>query len=140
MGTVILTLHIILAVFLIGVILLQRSEGGALGIGGGGGGGLMGGRSAASALTKTTVVLAAGFFATSFGLGFLSETAKQPTESVTETLDEQGAAPTPSGPAEPADESPASESEESTQPAPTPEPPAEPESGPEKTPSPPDPR
>ncbi|MFP4002991.1 MAG: preprotein translocase subunit SecG, partial [Alphaproteobacteria bacterium] len=85
MDTIILTLHIIIAVFLIGVILLQRSEGGALGIGGGGGGGgLMGGRSAASALTRTTVILAVGFFATSFGLGFLSEPRGDTSGSVVE--------------------------------------------------------
>ena len=60
------------AVALVGVVLLQRSEGGALGIGGGGGGGFMTGRSAGNALTKTTAVLAAGFFATSLALSILA--------------------------------------------------------------------
>ena len=60
-------------VALVGVVLLQRSEGGALGIGGGGGGGnFMSARGAANALTRTTAILAAAFFATSIGLGILS--------------------------------------------------------------------
>jgi preprotein translocase subunit SecG len=55
-------------------VLLQRSEGGALGIGGGGGGGggFMTGRSAGNALTKATAILAACFFATSLTLSILA--------------------------------------------------------------------
>jgi len=64
------------AVALVGVVLLQRSEGGALGIGGGGGGGagggFMTGRSAGNALTKSTAILAACFFATSLSLSILA--------------------------------------------------------------------
>ena len=67
MSTVLLLIHVMVAVALVGVILLQRSEGGALGIGGGGGG-FMTGRSAGNALTKTTAILAACFFATSLVL------------------------------------------------------------------------
>ena len=67
MTTVLLVIHVMIAAALIGVVLLQRSEGGALGIGGGGGG-FMTGRSAGNALTKTTAVLAAMFFATSLAL------------------------------------------------------------------------
>ena len=70
MITVILVVHILVAVALVGVILLQRSEGGALGIGGGGG--FMTGRSAANALTRTTAVLAAGFMATSILLAVMA--------------------------------------------------------------------
>jgi len=65
MENVILVVHILACIGLIGVVLLQRSEGGGLGIGGGGGGGgggLMSGRGAASALTRTTMILAAVFF------------------------------------------------------------------------------
>ena len=58
------------AIALVGLVLLQRSEGGALGIGGGGGG-FMTGRSAGNALTKSTAVLAACFFATSLALSIL---------------------------------------------------------------------
>lgn len=68
MENVLLVVHVITCIALIGVVLLQRSEGGALGIGGGGGGGLMSGRGAASALTRTTMILAAVFFATSLTL------------------------------------------------------------------------
>src|SRR5512147_2260257 len=70
MSTVLLLIHVMVAVALVGVILLQRSEGGALGIGGGGG--FMTGRSAGNALTKTTAILAAGFFATSLALSLLA--------------------------------------------------------------------
>ncbi|GFO82334.1 MAG: hypothetical protein A49_19610 [Methyloceanibacter sp.] len=64
MTTVILLIHVMIALALVGVVLLQRSEGGALGIGGGGGagGGFMTGRSAGDALTRTTAILAACFF------------------------------------------------------------------------------
>lgn len=79
MSTVLLLIHVMVAVALVGVVLLQRSEGGALGIGGGGGG-FMTGRSAGNALTKTTAVLAACFFATSLALSILaSRQAPAPT-------------------------------------------------------------
>ncbi|MEX6633971.1 preprotein translocase subunit SecG [Hyphococcus lacteus] len=66
MTAVILTIHALIVLALIGVVLLQRSDGGALGLGGGGGGGgFMTGRGAANALTRTTSILAALFFATS---------------------------------------------------------------------------
>jgi preprotein translocase subunit SecG len=71
MTTVLLLIHVMVALALVGVVLLQRSEGGALGIGGGGGG-FMTGRSAGNALTKTTAVLAASFFATSLMLSILA--------------------------------------------------------------------
>jgi preprotein translocase subunit SecG len=58
------------------VVLLQRSEGGALGIGGGGG--FMTGRSAGNALTKTTAVLAAAFFATSLSLTIIARNTSTP--------------------------------------------------------------
>ncbi|MEM1314083.1 MAG: preprotein translocase subunit SecG [Pseudomonadota bacterium] len=68
---VLLIVHLIIAVFLIGVVLLQRSEGGALGIGGGGGG-LVTSRGAGSALTKITWVLAGAFIATSLILTIMA--------------------------------------------------------------------
>jgi preprotein translocase subunit SecG len=71
MNAVLLLIHVMVAVALVGVILLQRSEGGALGIGGGGGG-FMTGRSAGNALTKTTAILAACFFATSLVLSIIA--------------------------------------------------------------------
>jgi len=74
MEVVLLVIHLILALALIGVVLLQRSEGGALGIGGGGGGGMSGfmtGRATANLLTRATAIIAAGFFLTSMALTWL---------------------------------------------------------------------
>jgi preprotein translocase subunit SecG len=71
METLILVIHLLIALALIGIVLLQRSEGGALGIGGGGGGGagnLFTARGAANALTRTTAYLAVAFFCTSIAL------------------------------------------------------------------------
>ncbi len=73
MATIVLIIHLVIAAFLIGLVLLQRSDGGALGIGGGGaGGGLVSGRGAANFLTRTTAVLAAAFFGTSLILTLLA--------------------------------------------------------------------
>lgn len=74
MENVVLVIHLILALGLIGVVLLQRSEGGGLGIGGGGGGGggVMSSRSAATALGKITWVLAIAFLCTSITLTVIS--------------------------------------------------------------------
>jgi len=69
---IILVIHILLAVSLVGVILLQRSEGGALGIGGGGGGGLMSGRAAGNLLTRLTAIFASLFFVTSLTLALIT--------------------------------------------------------------------
>lgn len=79
----ILVIHIFVAAALIGVVLLQRSEGGALGIGGGGGGGggFMTGRGAANVLTRTTAILAAIFFVTSISLTVFNS-SKSESESV----------------------------------------------------------
>lgn len=95
MSTVLLLIHIMVAVALVGVVLLQRSEGGALGIGGGGGaggGGFMTGRSAGNALTKATAVLAACFFATSMSLSILA-THTGGTPSILPAGSENGLAP-----------------------------------------------
>ena len=80
MTTVLLLIHVMIAASLVGIILLQRSEGGALGIGGGGG--FMTGRSAGNALTKTTAILAAGFFATSLALSILASQHGAPTSVI----------------------------------------------------------
>jgi len=108
MITVILLIHVMVAVALVGVVLLQRSEGGALGIGGGGGGGFMTGRGAGNALTKTTAILAACFFATSLGLSILAS-HHGTTPSILPAGSENGLAPlqipetqAPAAPATPA--------------------------------------
>ncbi|MFN3642058.1 MAG: preprotein translocase subunit SecG [Gemmobacter sp.] len=70
MENVVLTVHLILALCLIGVVLLQRSEGGGLGMGGGGG--VVSGRAAATALGKLTWVFAIAFIITSLTLTVLA--------------------------------------------------------------------
>lgn len=74
MQTVLLVIHLIIALALIGAVLLQRSEGGALGIGSGGGGGgnLFSARGVGNALTRTTAILALCFFITSIGLTLIA--------------------------------------------------------------------
>jgi preprotein translocase subunit SecG len=72
METVLLVIHLLIAIALIAVVLLQRSEGGALGIGGGGGGSLFSSRGVGNALTRTTAILAVAFFVTSIALTLLA--------------------------------------------------------------------
>ncbi len=71
MTTVLLIIQILVAIGLVSVVLMQRSEGGALGIGGGGPGGMMSGRGAANLLTRTTMILGAVFMANSIALAVL---------------------------------------------------------------------
>ena len=84
MATVLLVVHLMIAAALVGVVLLQRSEGGALGIGGGGGagGGFLTGRGTANLLTRVTAGLAAAFFVTSLGLTMLAQSNSAPTAIV----------------------------------------------------------
>ena len=70
MQTVLIVIHLMIVVALTAVVLLQRSEGGALGMGGGSG--FMTGRGQANVLTRATAILAALFFATSLGLTLLA--------------------------------------------------------------------
>ena len=77
MDTILIVAHVMIALAMIAVILLQRSEGGGLGIGGGGGGGggmggLMTGRGTHNLLTRSTAILAICFMLTSIGLALLS--------------------------------------------------------------------
>lgn len=81
MATALLVLHLMIATALVGVVLLQRSEGGALGIGGGGAGGFLTGRGTANLLTRTTAALAAAFFATSILLTLVAQHTA-PTRSI----------------------------------------------------------
>jgi preprotein translocase subunit SecG len=79
---VVLVIHVMLTVALIAVVLVQKSEGGALGIGGGGMSGLMTGRSTANFLTRMTAMLAAGFMTTSILLAVLHAPARNSTDSI----------------------------------------------------------
>jgi preprotein translocase subunit SecG len=73
MQTILVFAELVIAVALIVFVLLQRSEGGALGMGGGGGlGGLFSPRGAADTLTRTTAILATLFFLTCVGLNLLA--------------------------------------------------------------------
>ncbi len=75
MQTVLITFHLIIVVALVGVVLLQRSEGGALGIGGGG---FMTGRGQANALTRATAILGTLFFITSLALTVMANIGRAP--------------------------------------------------------------
>jgi preprotein translocase subunit SecG len=74
MQPLLITIHLIITLLLIGVVMIQKSEGGALGIGGGSGGGgnIFSARGAGSALTRATAILAALFFASSIALAILA--------------------------------------------------------------------
>jgi preprotein translocase subunit SecG len=70
---VVLVIHLIIAAAMIGIVLMQKSEGGALGIGGGGGsGGFLTGRGTANLLTRVTAGLACLFFVTSLTLTIMA--------------------------------------------------------------------
>jgi preprotein translocase subunit SecG len=72
LSVVLLTVHMMLALALIGVVLLQRSEGGMGGLGGGGMSGFMTTRGSANLLTKTTRWLAGTFMVTSLVLAWIA--------------------------------------------------------------------
>jgi preprotein translocase subunit SecG len=98
MQTVLIVVHLLIVLALIGVVLLQRSEGG-LGLGGGGGvSGFMTGRGQANALTRATAILAAGFFATSLVLGIMAHRNRAPTS----VFDRAPGAPSEQAPGAPA--------------------------------------
>ena len=80
MQTVIIVIHLMIIVVLIGAVLLQKSEGGGLGMGGGAG--FMSSRGTANLLTRTTAILAVGFFATSLLLSWLAGLDRKPTSII----------------------------------------------------------
>ncbi len=98
MQQVLLVVHLLVALALIGVILLQRSEGGALGIGGGSGN-LFSSRGVGNALTRATALLAAAFFATSVALTIMS-TRKDGSvfDNVQQPAQTEGSTPAPAVP------------------------------------------
>ena len=99
MSTVLLVIHLMIALALVGVVLLQKSEGGALGMGGGSGGFLTG-RGTANLLTRITAGLAAAFFTTSILLSILARQSA-PVGSVfdgTKPADAPAGAPATPGP------------------------------------------
>jgi len=96
METVIIVIHLMVIVALVAVVLLQRSEGGALGIGGGGN--FLTSRGSGNVLTRATGILAAAFFATSIGMTVLGRLAAPPS-AILDTV------PSASAPAVPATDS-----------------------------------
>ena len=89
-----------IAFALVGIVLLQRNEGGGLGIGGNAGGGFMTARGTANLLTRTTAILAACFFATSIGLAILAGAGQTASQSIVDEV--LNSAPVePAGPAVP---------------------------------------
>lgn len=104
MQTLLLLIELFIAIALIIVVLLQRSEGGALGMGGGGSGlgGLFSPRGAADTLTRTTAILAALFFLTCVGLNLISLRGRHESSIFDSPLNANGpvvpAAPKPQSP------------------------------------------
>ena len=83
MQTVIIVIHLMIVMVMIGAVLLQKSEGGGLGIGSTGG--FMSSRGTSNVLTRTTAILAAGFFATSLVLSILAGMDRKPRSIIQNT-------------------------------------------------------
>jgi preprotein translocase subunit SecG len=94
MQTVIIVVHLMIVATLIATVLLQKSEGGGLGMGGGAG--FMSSRGTANLLTRTTAVLALGFFLTSLALSWIASYDRRPSSVIVPSSQSQpanGAAP-----------------------------------------------
>jgi len=97
MQSVLIVIHILIVVALIAVVLLQRSEGGALGAGGGTGS-FMTGRGQANALSRATAVLGALFFATALLMSIISSWSRAPHSILGGPAPAGQTAPTPISP------------------------------------------
>src|ERR1700726_1767219 len=80
MQTVVIVVHLMIVAVLIATVLLQKSEGGGLGMGGGAG--FMSSRGTANLLSRTTAVLAAGFFLTSLLLSWIASYDRKPASII----------------------------------------------------------
>jgi preprotein translocase subunit SecG len=96
MQTVAIVVHLMIVATLIATVLLQKSEGGGLGVGGGGG--FMSSRGTANLLTRTTAVLAFGFFLTSLFLSWYASYARKPTSIIDNAPTSQSQPATPAPP------------------------------------------
>tara|TARA_B100000315_G_scaffold202143_1_gene194738 strand:+ start:77 stop:397 length:321 start_codon:yes stop_codon:yes gene_type:complete len=103
MTVIVLVIHLLLAISLVGIVLLQRSEGGALGMGGGGGGmgGFMTGRATANLLTRVTAVIAFCFFATSLTLAIMANETRETRSILDQPAPVEEAPAKPEGPSVP---------------------------------------
>ncbi len=100
MTNVLLIIHLFVTLALIGVVLIQRSEGGGLGIGTSQGmGAFMGGRGTANLLTRTTAILGGLFFLLSLTLAVLNRGVVTNARSLLDAPATSTA--TPAAPAEP---------------------------------------
>ncbi len=96
MTTVLLLIHLFVTIALIGVVLIQRSEGGGLGIGSSQGmGAFMTGRGTANLLTRMTAILGAVFFALSLALALLNRGTGGVGRSILDTPPASSSAPAP---------------------------------------------
>lgn len=98
MISVVVAIHLMLVLAMIGVVLLQKSEGGGLVSSTSG---FMTGRGTANVLTRTTALLAAGFFITSLILSLLAGHGRPPVSLIGGAPAQQEQAPAPGGPAPP---------------------------------------
>ena|SRR3990167_4441599 len=98
MQNVILVIHILACLAMIGLVLVQKSEGGGLGIGGGGANSLMSGRGAAGAIVRTTIIIGGIFFATSLALTSIANRSNDNRSGIEKALEETSPATTPSAP------------------------------------------
>ncbi|UXM94090.1 preprotein translocase subunit SecG [Bartonella sp. HY329] len=96
MQTVVIVIHLLIVIALVGVILIQRSEGGGLGIGGGSG--FMTARGTKNALTRFTAILAACFFLTSIILTVLQSVSGHRSSSELDNVPAAISAPAPTAP------------------------------------------
>lgn len=99
MQNVILVIHILACLAMIGLVLLQKSEGGGLGIGGGGNNSLMSGRGAAGAMVRATMLFGAIFFITSLTLTSIANRSADNRSGIERALEPGD----PAGPAQPID-------------------------------------
>ncbi len=129
MTTVLLIIHLFVTLALIGVVLIQRSEGGGLGVGTSQGmGSFMSGRGTANLLTRTTAILGTAFFVLSMGLALLNRGTT--VGSGRSILDSPTARITPAAPVSPAPANPTA-AEPAPPPATAPSPAAPPSAAPE---------
>jgi preprotein translocase subunit SecG len=80
MQTVVIVVHLMIVAVMIGTVLLQKSEGGGLGMGGGAG--FMSSRGTANLLSRTTAILAVGFFLTSLFLTWYAGYDRKPASII----------------------------------------------------------
>ena len=102
MTTVLLIIHLFVTLALIGVVLIQRSEGGGLGIGTSQGmGSFMSGRGTANLLTRATAILATAFMALSLTLALMNKGTMGTNRSILDLPSGPSAPVTPSAPSAP---------------------------------------